>query len=309
MLPPMLAPDPSVVDLIRAFLEARRALEDVATRYRAGTLDFGAVQALVGDDEESVLFRLKERCHALYRGASGDGGDLGPGALFDLAVGSLFHEAMNFREGFYQQSVYGPKVATLLGSDRDAARALGSEFTKILDETGVRIDESLREAEALMRWTVSQLPALFREHGPEGPLARLLVERAGELGALLGMSPDALLAELCGSVDEARMRAADSFLASGFFSEAAALLREVESGRSTALLAYAEGMSAYLDGRYPECVARLAAWVDAGPPATHLRGVALSALERADAIPEAEGGASAAAPLIARIRADLEAAS
>jgi len=307
MLPPMLAPDTSVVDLIRAFLEARHALEGVAARYRAGTLEFSAVQALVGDGEESALFRLKERCHALYRTASDAEDDIGPGALFDLAVGSLFHEAMNFREGYYQQSVYGPKVEALLGSDREAAKALGSEFTKILGETRVRIDESLREAEALLRWTVGQLPPLFRAHGPDGPLARLLVERAPELGELLGMSADALLADLCGSVDEAHLRAAASYLESGFFAEAAQVLRPLETPAAGAMLAYAEGMSAYLSGRYPECVDRLTAWVDAGPLPPALTGIALSALDRASAIAEEEGGTAAAAPLAARIRSALEA--
>ena len=42
--------------------------------------------------------------------------------LFDLAVGSLFHEAMKFRENFYQREVYGPRVRAL----RDAARAEGA---------------------------------------------------------------------------------------------------------------------------------------------------------------------------------------
>ena len=307
MLPSMLAPDTSVVDLIRAFLEARRALADVAARYRAGALDFSAVQALVGDDEESALFRLKERSHALYRTASDAEADVGPGVLFDLAVGSLFHEAMKFREGYYQQSVYGPKVETLLGSEREDARALGSEFAKILGETRVRIDESLREAEALLHWTVGQLPALFRAHGPEGPLARLVVERAPELGELLGMDADALLVDLCGSVDEARFRAAASYLDSGFFAEAARVLRPVETPAAIALLAYADGMSAYLSGRYPECVDRLSAWIEAGPPAPGLTSIAVSALERAGAIDEEDGGSAAAAPLAARIRATQEA--
>ena len=106
----MPAPDSSVIDLIRDFLEAHRRLRAVAARHRSGELQFAEVQSLVGEGEGSVLYRLKERCHNLYRAVPVPQDEIGPGALFDLAVGSLFHEAMKFREGFYQLSAYGPKL-------------------------------------------------------------------------------------------------------------------------------------------------------------------------------------------------------
>ena len=58
----------------------------------------------MGDGEDSVLFRLKERCHALFRGGEQPSEVvMRREALFDLAVGSLFHEAMKFRENLYQR--------------------------------------------------------------------------------------------------------------------------------------------------------------------------------------------------------------
>ena len=46
-----------------------------------------------------------------------------------------------------------------------------------------------------------------------------------------------------------------------------ALRREPARSDLPRLAAYAEGMDRYLAGRHPEAVERLAAWVDAHPPA------------------------------------------
>ena len=92
-----------LVDIIRDFL----AVHDRATRLfdrrdRDG-LRFEDVRSWVGEDAKSDLFRLKEACHAIFRPAVDTGAtDMRVGALLDLAVGSLFHEAMKLRENLYQ---------------------------------------------------------------------------------------------------------------------------------------------------------------------------------------------------------------
>ena len=62
-------------------------------------------------------------------------------ALFDLAVGSLFHEAMKFRENFYQREVYGPRVRALRTESGAENEALFREFEKILAAVAQRLDE------------------------------------------------------------------------------------------------------------------------------------------------------------------------
>ncbi|GAG25313.1 unnamed protein product, partial [marine sediment metagenome] len=105
---------PGLVDIVRDFLVVDQAMRSLLERYRSGTLRFEEVRDGIAADEGSALFRLKERCHALFR--------LGKGAphvarprevLFDLAVGSLFHETMKVRENFYQREIYGPRVRAL----------------------------------------------------------------------------------------------------------------------------------------------------------------------------------------------------
>src|SRR5262249_56111628 len=74
--PPYTAPMPAVesglVEIVREFLAAHRLLRKVSERYRASELAFEEVGELVGDDERSVLFRLKERCHSSFRGERGE---------------------------------------------------------------------------------------------------------------------------------------------------------------------------------------------------------------------------------------------
>jgi hypothetical protein len=265
----MTAVESGLVEIVREFLAAHRLLRRVGERYRSGQLAFEEVEELVGDDERSVLFRLKERSHALFRGERGEGA-IGATALFDLAVGSLFHEAMKFRENFYQRSAYGPKVQALRRAAVRDDGGLLPEFEKLLAAAAIRIDESLQELDTLLVQTTAQFRVLLATHAHEGVLARVLVARGQELADVLGRSVDSLFADLYGDPAAAWLCAGRSLLASGFYVEAAATLRESERrGRSGAdearLRAYAQGMSAYLAGHYEEAVAGLLAWLDASP--------------------------------------------
>lgn len=309
----MPAVESGLVEIVREFLAAHRLLRKVSERYRAGALAFDEVGELVGDDERSVLFRLKERCHVLFRGERADG-EIGPTALFDLAVGSLFHEAMKFRENFYQRSAYGPKVRALRRAVVHDESGLLSEFEKLIDAAGVRIDESLQELDTLLGQTKGQFRLLLAAHAEEGSVARVVAARSGELAAVLGTSSEALLAELYGGAAAAWSQAGRSFLASGFFSEAAAALREAARlGQSPAadarLLHFADGMAAYLEGRYAHTVARLGDWFDAAPAALDesekaLARQAASALSRVGALAGAgTPEAKEAARCLERLRA------
>ena len=130
----------AIVDIARDFLAAHRALRAIAASEAASVLRFAELRVFVGDDERSVLFRLKERCHALFRG---DDSEIGASALFDLAVGSLFHEAMKLREHVYQADVYAPKVAALRARGVSDESGLLAEFDKLVRDARVRLTESV----------------------------------------------------------------------------------------------------------------------------------------------------------------------
>ncbi len=280
----------ALADLVRDFLAADlrlRALFDLA---RAGNLRFDDVPALVGDDRESLLFRLKERSHALYRLERGTRDLASPRqALFDLAVGSLFHEAMKLRENLYQTEVYAPKVRALQASAGDRADPLFDDFEKILTAAGSRLIEALDEAEALLDHTRAQFRALIADHRDQPLIARTLVADASRVEAVFEEGLDEVLAAIWGSAADGYATAARSFLDSAYFDEALEALGEAEkrSGHSdelSRLARYAQGMRAFQSGAYAECLERLGAWVDAGPrdgerAYAHLAASALSRLE------------------------------
>jgi hypothetical protein len=258
-----------LVDILRAFLLADQSMRRIFARYRGDVLSFDEVQRLVGDDEGSVLFRLKERCHALFRVS-----ERAPGiamqreALFDLAVGSLFHEAMKFRENLYQRTVYGPKVRALRSQSGAEAEGIFREFEKILAAAGVRLDEALHETEALLVHTRAQFRALLAAHPENGLVARFLVEERVLVEEVLGDELDDVLASIHGTAVLGYARAARSYLHSGFFAPARRALAEAlarDPGRADLLqlAAYAEGMDNYIDGKHRDAVDRLTEWVDA----------------------------------------------
>jgi len=271
-----------LVEITRDFLTAYRLTRNVEKEFRAGTLGFDEVKRLIGDDEGSCLYRLKERCHAFFRPSEEVGSiAMRREALFDLAVGSLFHEAMKFRESFYQREVYGPKVRALKTNAAADAGELFREFEKILAAAQARAEESLQEMEALLVQTRTQFVGLLWTHRDNGLIARYLCGHHAEVAELFPDGLDALLAQVYEDAAEGYAAAAHSFLESGFFEEADAALQEALTRRSSQLQLprlrdYAQGMAAYLAGDYAAAVAALARWLKAEPEVGERRYAALA---------------------------------
>lgn len=297
--------DAGLVDIAREFLLAHRELRRLFEHHRHGALRWEEVQQLVGGDESSVLYRLKERSHALFR-AGVDEVELPRVALFDLAVGSLFHEAMKLRENFYQLEVYAPKVEAARIDAEPGSEPLFDEFARILRASRVRLEEALGESESLLEQTRRQFRVLLATHRENGFVARYLLENAALAEEVLGEPLDALLDSIHGEAVAGYALAARSYLESGYFDEARHALAEAtarDPGRSDLRIdaAYAEGMSAWLHGRYEQALEHLERWA-ATPPApadAGFRALALAAVSRLGQLVEGER----AATLSARARA------
>jgi hypothetical protein len=255
-----------LVHIVRDFLAAHRLMQDLFARHREGQLRFEDLRELVGDDDRSVLFRLKERCHAAFRNSrEASGLTLQREALFDLAVGSLFHEAMKLRENFYQREVYGPRVRALRSRAGGEAPELFEEFDRLLEGVSARLEEGVRESEALLTRTVEQLRLLLTVHRSDGRVARFLIENRDLVQAAFASSLDALLRETYGSTAAALALAGSSYLESGYYASAVGALERAErrdaAGSELApLLAYARGMDAYLRRDYEVSLDALSRW-------------------------------------------------
>jgi len=280
-----------MVDIVREYIDANERMRELFELYRSGELEFDPVRELFADDERSPLFRLKERCHGLFRRRGADRAPMRRAALFDLAVGSLFHEAMKFRENFYQQVVYAPKVRALresvdAGDVEDAE--LFREFDKIQSGAEARLEEALGETEALMAHTGEQLWALLCGTR-DGLITRYLIEQGDRIGRLYPAGLDALLEQMHGEATEGYAAAAISYLDSAHFGHALGALEatgELAMVRPSLdrLACYARGMRAFLAGEYAESLEHLEAWLDAepGPSEAAYASLAHSAISRID---------------------------
>jgi len=260
----------SLVDILREFLTAHDLLDQISKKYKRDELAFSDLQEFVGDSDYSVLYRLKEKCHSLFRPEAGGSKVARPReALFDLAVGSLFHEAMKFREDFYQREVYGPRVRSLRAEAGAEANGLFHEFERILSAVSARLGRGLAETHSLMEQSWNQLRVLLSEQGAEGFVTRFLIERRDTLEKLGPPDLEALLASIHGDAVSGYVVAGRSYLASGHYEAAHRVLaKALERGgdreQVAHLSAYARGMSAYLAGNYPESVTSLNEWAESG---------------------------------------------
>ncbi len=284
-----------LVEIARDFFAAHQLMRRIVRRFRSSELRFEELGAFIGDDEQSVLYRIKERCHALFRPRPGSSRVANPReVLFDLAVGSLFHEAMKFRENFYQREVYGPRVRAIRPEAGAEADLFLREFEKILSTVSERLEEGLQETETLLDQTGEQLRVLLAEHDADGLLVRYLVENAEVAESVFGEGLDALLAEVHGDAAAGFAAAGRSYLASGYYDAAeAAFASAIERGGKRRVLEplrdYARGMAAYLVGDYDACLARLATWLDAaGEDGRELEGLAHAVVSRIGQLVEGE---------------------
>ncbi len=304
---------PGLADIVREFLEAHQLMRGLFARFRAGELRFAELGQLIDGNEASVLFRLKERCHALFRSD-------GPGAravrhrelLFDLAVGSLFHEAMKFRESFYQTEVYGPRVRALRDEAGAEAKSLFQEFERMLAAGTGRLHEGLQECEALLARSCDQLQVLLALHRENALVTRYLVEHPELVQAVFQRPLDALLADLYEDAASGHARAGQSYLDSGYYPAAGrafaeAIARGGDRERYGPPCEYASGMHAYLGGDYAGSVLHLGRWLDAGAPGSPgMRTLAQAAVSRVGQLalgPDREQLVGAAASLARRLAA------
>ncbi|MDG2049959.1 MAG: hypothetical protein P8M78_07335 [Myxococcota bacterium] len=258
-----------LVNIIRDFLTVHDRANRLFGRRGQGELRFDEVRSWVGEDSRSALFRLKETCHAIFRPSEDeDSLDMKGGALLDLAVGSLFHEAMKLRENLYQQERYGPRVRAFQGSADADTRELLTEFEKNLSLSAQRLEESVAEVQVLLEQTGKQLRRVMVESAANGITARSLCENQSAVEAVYPEGLDNLLGSIFGDAATGYFSAAISYLESAYYAEALGPLEEARHrapgrGDIQGVAAYAQGMLAFFSRDYGSSVKFLAQWIEA----------------------------------------------
>jgi hypothetical protein len=254
-----------IAQIVRDFLESYDQSQRLGEQLRAGELEFADVERLVGEGEESTLYRLKEECHSLFRSDAESARDELQGEeLLDLAIGALFHEAMKFREGYYVTTTYGPRLERLLAGGTPQS-ALTSAFRRVFEAGRRRMQEAQAETQELFRETRDQLSVLLRQLPESGAVARSLVEDPALTERVFGVPLDALLVDLYGSAQRGRALAVSSLVEGGHYAEAAELLERCEAAAPRrGASAFARAMARYYAGDLAGALDLLASWIGAG---------------------------------------------
>lgn len=249
-----------IVELLKEFLEVWLQFEEIWRRYRQGTLTFAEMARFIDDkDPHLPLFHLKEISHELFRQPTGDCPE--EGRLFDLAVGSIFHEAMKARENLYQLQVYRPHYRQLEGRTEGASTyemRLREEFAKIGRRAERGLREGLTETRRLFKDTLEQIRVFLTRHRGENPLlVRFLLQNETLLRRAYGRKGlEEIMAEAFPEgITAAYREGAMSFLRGEHFDLAARffsryLRHRPEDVEAHFLLLYCRGWDAYLKNRY-----------------------------------------------------------
>lgn len=257
-----------VAQIVRDFMEAYGLSAEIGAHLRAGDLDFAWVGRLVGESEESALYRLKEETHALFRfDVESSESELQAEELFDLAVGALFHEAMKFREGYYLTTSYGPRLERMI-AEGSASGPLAGAFRNVIEAGRQRMLESEVETAELFDETRDQLVILLRQMPPSGAVARSLVEEPERARRVFGGEVASELESIYGSSADAYRLAIEDLLENGHFNAASRLLAREEVKAVLPNLdemrAYSGGLARYFSGEPGPALDELRTWIAAG---------------------------------------------
>lgn len=178
-----------VAGLARLFLRARATLNDmVKRRGDIRGIPFAELDAFV----ENELFELKEECHWLFRSQErADVLEASSAMLFDILVGSLFHQCMKTKENAYQVERYEPKYHALR---KVLQRPNAPEHVEGFLKEGERIIDRARRA-LLREFTYAVelfddacvvLRRVLAEHRDSPLVARTLVDSEALVDAVYG---------------------------------------------------------------------------------------------------------------------------
>jgi len=261
-----------LVDIVREYLDAYQSVSQIVADYRRDALEFESVNDLIWHGEESVLFRLKERCHEQFRRELEEAASLPVQreVLFDLAVGALFLETMKLREHLYQESIFGPKIQKLQRQQGLGDDPLFVEFEKILRNSAARIEESVDEIASLLQQTHREFYEVLLAHRDDGFVTRHLIEHRSRVDAVFQEGLEFLLERLYGDAAQGYLKAGWSYLSSGCFQEAQLAFERVAATPNVLChsldyhLTYCRGMKAFLSGDLETSVRYLEKWSEGG---------------------------------------------
>ncbi len=250
-----------ILEIVRDYLYSHIRFQSIYKKYKTQALSFDDIEEFATDKDPTLpLFNLKESCHMLFR-YQGEEQSSDEEKLLDLAIGSIFHEAMKLRENLYQLKVYKPRYLQIQKSPQtsDYERTLLREFMKIGGKTEKRLAESMMEIKRLFQDTLEQLAHLLPRYKDNAVLIKFLLRNKGLLQQAFGRRRGLkLIVDMFpGGLGEAYDIEGRSYLASEHYDLAAeffsqALKYRLHDQWLRCLYLYARGMDGYYKNRYQD---------------------------------------------------------
>ena len=210
-----------IASVFKRFLIARVAFDAIIEMFRSPEpMRFEPINIFV----ERTLFGLKEECHALFRKTGRPAGDvLYVEDLFDVLIGSIFHEMMKIKENCYILEAYGPTYRQMAGiADRRIQvpvyeRLFFRACKRIIERASTAVYDDIRAAEQLYQDATQHLLIMLPRFAHNGLVTRMLIE--GQQLVEMVYGEDGLEAVLLkmydGRLANAWLHAASSYLEAG----------------------------------------------------------------------------------------------
>ena len=253
--------DLEIVEIVKGFLKSTFIFTDLLKGYHQGNLKFSKVEKLVDTTETNPLFDLKERCHSRFRYQEAQSCNEME-KLFDLTIGSIFHEAMKLKENLYQLEVYGPRYMEFekrLGNPLPENEA--HRFKKIMLRAEQGLKEGIEDLEKLFRDVKEQLAELLREYSKNKLLTRFLLENRALIQRVYGRrGQEKIFASMFKrGIDQAYWAAGNSYLESQYFDMAhrvfkKALSRHQENEMLKFICQFTSGAGSYYANDYQKAL-------------------------------------------------------
>ena len=179
--------DRKILEIVKGLLLSEVAFQEIFKKYKEGYLRFLDIGSWVDDKGHSLLYSVKEQCHAIFRYI-----ETGPlhkkEWLLDLAIGSIFHEAMKLRENLYQIEIYRPKYLQYkLRAGKSAyEKSYLQQFERIISKADQGLGEGMEETQSLFQDATAQLIDFFKESAGNKYLVRFLLENRPLLRKVYG---------------------------------------------------------------------------------------------------------------------------
>jgi len=179
--------DRKILEMVKGLLLSEVSFQEVFKKYKEGILRFSDIGNWVDDKGQSLLYNLKEQCHFIFRSV-GKGPVQKNEWLLDLAIGSIFHEAMKLREDIYQIEVYRPKYLQFKrkGGKSGYEKDYLQHFERIISKAEQGVLDGMEETRSLFHDAMAQLLDFFKENAKNPFLSRFLLEHQPLLRKVYG---------------------------------------------------------------------------------------------------------------------------